>query len=65
MHKPANVILKVHISFQLVFSTEFVTFLGVIRGGGQRPKNTKCDIGLGVKNIDLLGDILFEWPFMR
>ena len=59
MHISVYIGPKVHILFQLVFSSEFVTFWGVTRaGGGPRPKITKCDI----KNIDILVTYFVNGP---
>ena len=58
----ANVGPKVHILFQIIFRPNFVSFWGETRGKGSKNKDDKVWHGVrGVKNIDFLSDILFEW----
>ena len=41
------------------FSTYFVTFWLMTKGGGNKQKITKCDMGQGAQKFDLFSDILF------
>ena len=50
MHISEHIGPKVHTLFQLVLSSEFVTFLGVTGGWrGSKSKDDKCNMGEGLE----------------
>ena len=48
-----------------LLSAQCLSLFGCEKEGGYpRRKMTKCDMGEGFKNIDILSDILYEWPLV-
>ena len=58
----ANIETKVHIKLRLIFNPKFVIFGGVTRGRGSKIKYDKVWHEGGVRNVDILSYMLFEWP---
>ena len=54
---------KVHTRLRVIFSLEFVTICDVTREEGVQDRRWQSVTwGRGFKNIDLLSNVLFEWP---